>query len=71
MPSEAKPSTRLPVTFLSGFLGEGKSTLLNRVARNQAGENSANRLLKKSVINSALLPAARTSGMPAVPGSDV
>jgi len=35
--STASPDTRLPVTVLSGFLGAGKTTVLNHVLRNREG----------------------------------
>jgi G3E family GTPase len=32
-------NTRIPVTLLTGFLGVGKTTLLNRILREQHGQH--------------------------------
>jgi G3E family GTPase len=41
METRLKPDGRLPVTVLTGFLGAGKTTILNRILRNRSGRRVA------------------------------
>ncbi len=40
-PSSAKVDTRIPATVVTGFLGSGKTTLINRILREQHGRKIA------------------------------
>lgn len=46
---------RLPVTVLSGFLGAGKTTMLNHILQNREGRNAMDESAIREILESCLL----------------